>query len=177
MTNSENGDGAEMALRWWKALNPENGVQSGAQRAALARLRRSNDTIDILREREGLRLVASFPPDRRERAALLAGVLAFVREDDRERIARAVGRTELDDDSSAKMSESRFRRLLQADEDDFMDSMRRIVRLTKGRCNVYDMSRSILYWGDSVRKRWIFDYYNVPPDAVFDSPSSTRREM
>ena len=42
-----------------------------------------------------------------------------------------------------------------------MEAMRRLVRLTKGKINVHDLSYAILYWGDRVKKRWIFDYYGV----------------
>ena len=59
------------------------------------------------------------------------------------------------------MSEGRFRRLLQTDGDELMDAMRRLVHLTKRKANVYDLSFSVLRWGDIVKKRWIFEYYNV----------------
>ena len=109
---------------------------------------------------EALRLIARLSRDP-ERVAILAGVLAFVREMDDQRVAQTVGRTSLDDDKSALLSESRFRRLLQVPAGDLMDPMRRVVRMAKGTLNVRDLSGSILYWGDYVKKRWIFDYYAV----------------
>ncbi len=42
-----------------------------------------------------------------------------------------------------------------------MGAMRRLVRLTKGKVNVKDLSFAVLRWGDGVKKRWIFDYYGV----------------
>ena len=72
-----------------------------------------------------------------------------------------MGRRSLDDDRSAHLSEARFRRLLQTDARDLMEQMRRVVRLNKGKANVENLAAAILYWGDRVRKEWIFQYYAV----------------
>ena len=40
-----------------------------------------------------------------------------------------------------------------------MDAMRRLARMSQGKLNVRDLANAILYWGDNVKKRWIFDYY------------------
>ena len=110
-----------------------------------------------------MRLIQRLPHyDNKDRVAALAGILAWVRNDDDRPVARAVGRRSLDD-VEAVMSEGRFRRLLQIDErsDGLMDAMRRLVRLADRTVNVRDLSGSVLYWGDRVRKRWIFNYYGV----------------
>lgn len=159
MTNSDQQDSAGIAYRWWRELNPENGNQSGHQRAALARIRRAASPLEVMLEPEALRLVARLPQNPK-RVAALAGILAFVREAEENCIVRSVGRKSLDDDK-AVLSEVRFRRLLQAQEDELMDAMRRLVRLNHRRANIYDLSKAILYWGDKIRHRWIFDYYGV----------------
>ena len=151
---------ASIAYEWWRKLNPLEAQQSGAQRAALARMRRAATLIEVMQEPEAMRLIARLPRNP-ERAAALAGVLAFVRETDKRRVARAVGRASFDDDQSALMSEGRFRRLLQVPQNELMEAMRRLVRMTKGTTNVRDLSAAILYWGDRVKKDWIFDYYGV----------------
>ena len=160
MTDSAQRSGASIAYEWWRDLNPKDARQSGPQRAALARLRRAATPIDVMQEPEALRLIARLPrnPDR---IAMLAGILAFVRESDDQRVARAVGRKTLDDEQSALLSEGRFRRLLQVHDSELMEPMRRLVRMTKGKLNVHDLSSAVLYWGDGVKKRWIFDYYGV----------------
>ena len=159
MSRSREGSAASAAFRWWRELNPPDGVRSGRQRAALARLRRAAKPVEIMLEPEALKLIARLPRDR-DRVATLIGVLAHVRETDQRTVARAVGRDALDDDK-AVLSEGRFRRLLQARQDELLEPMRRLVRLAGGKVNVEDLSGSILYWGDRVRKRWIFDYYGV----------------
>ena len=97
MTDSAQRSGALIAYEWWRTLNPKDARQSGPQRAALARLRRAATPIDVMQEPEALRLIARLPrnPDR---IAILAGILAFVRESDDRRVARAVGRLSLDDE-------------------------------------------------------------------------------
>ena len=108
MTDPVRQSGASIAYEWWRVLNPPEGApRSGPRRAALARMRRAATPIEVMQEPEALRLIARLPrnPDR---VAILAGILAHVRESDDRRIARAVGRTTLDDDQSALLSESRF---------------------------------------------------------------------
>ena len=147
-----------IAYDWWSELNS---TKYGKRRAALARMRRASTPIEVIQEPEALRLIARLPRDP-ERVAALAGILAFVRTDEEMPVARAVGRSSLDEDyPPALMSEGRFRRLLQTPPGNLMQSMRRLVRMTKGRANVRDLSYSVLYWSDNVKKDWIYKYYNV----------------
>ena len=171
MTESAKRGGASIAYEWWRSLSPKDVLQSSHQRAALARMRRAATPIEVMHEPEALRLIARMPrnPDR---VAALAGVLAFVRESDDRRVARAIGRTTMDDEWSALLSEGRFRRLLQVEDDDIMEPMRRLVRMAKGKVNVRDLSSAILYWGDAVKKRWIFDYYGVADSMRSDHDAS-----
>lgn len=174
MSRSREGSAASAAFRWWRELNPPDGVRSGRQRAALARLRRAAKPVEIMLEPEALKLIARFPrdPDREDQVAVLIGVLAHVRETDQRTVARAVGRDALDDDK-AVLSEGRFRRLLQARRDELLEPMRRLVRLAGGKVNVENLSDSILYWGDRVRKRWIFDYYGVAESIRSETEAPT----
>lgn len=179
MTDSARPSRADsIAYDWWRGLNPQDAQRSGHQRAALARLRRASNAIEVMQEPEALRLIARLPRNP-ERVAILAGVLAFVRETDDRRVAQAVGRATLDDDKSALLAESRFRRLLQTPADDLLAPMRRLVRMSKGTLNVRDLAKSILYWGDHVKKRWIFDYYAVgmaTADRASGAAASERAE-
>ena len=180
MTDTKRRNGADVVVEWWRDLvseEPGRRETRGSRRAALARLRRAATPIDVMQEPEALRLIRrlSWDPDR---AAILAGVLAFVREPDERPIARAVGRESFDEKDKALMSEARFRRLLQTPGNELMDPLRRLIRLTKGKANVRDLSSSVLYWGDRVKKRWIFDYYGVsdslrPPGNVSSATSGS----
>ena len=172
MTKSEKPSGTSIAYEWWRRLNPSDGAQAGPHRAALARMRRAATPIEVMQEPEALRLIARLPrnPDR---VATLAGVLAHVRESDDRRVARAIGRTAIDEEQSALLSEGRFRRLLQTNDDELMEPMRRLVRMAKGTLNVRDLSAAILYWGDDVKRRWMFDYYNVYDSIRSERDAST----
>ena len=165
MTDSNRHQGATVARDWWQRLIRRDGPHLGQRRAALARIRRAATPIEVMQEPEALRLIERLPhnPDR---VAQLAGVLAFVRESDERSVPRAIGRASLDDGESALMSEGRFRRLLQTQDDELMEAMRRLVRMARGKLKVHDLSSAILDWGDGyrgdrVKRRWIFDYYNV----------------
>ena len=165
MTDSNRHQGATVARDWWQRLNRRDGPHLGQRRAALARIRRAATPIEVMQEPEALRLIERLPrnPDR---VAQLAGVLAFVRESEERSVPRAIGRASLDDGDEALVSEGRFRRLLQTQDNELMDAMRRLVRMAKGKLNVHDLSSAILDWGDGyrgdrVKRRWIFDYYNV----------------
>ena len=177
MTQSTDHQGAAAAHEWWERLTSREGPHLGQRRAALARIRRAATPIEVMLEPEALRLIQRLPR-RPDRAAVLAGVLACVRETDERRVARAIGRSSLDDDESALMSEGRFRRLLQTQDSELMDAMRRLVRMAKGRLNVHDLSAAILDWGDGyrgdrVKRRWIFDYYQVIGTIPAEEPATT----
>ena len=165
MTDSNRHRGATVTCDWWQRLTRRDGPHLGQRRAALARIRRAATPIEVMQEPEALRLIERLPrnPDR---VAQLAGVLAFVRESEERSVPRAIGRASVDDGDGALVSEGRFRRLLQTQDGELMDAMRRLVRMTKGKLNVHDLSSAILDWGDGhrgdrVKRRWIFDYYNV----------------
>ena len=160
---------AEIAHEWWRSLVLN---ESGAARGALARLRRAATPIEVMQEPEALRLIVALDRLRSpHRAAVLAGVLASVREGDEVTVARSVGRGQLDGGESALLSEARFRRLLQSTEDERMEHMRRLVRMLKGKANVPSLAVAILFWGERIKQRWIFEYYGAS-----DAPASRTPE-
>lgn len=58
-----------------------------------------------------------------------------------------------------RISELRFRRLLQYERGELYRALLRVIRALDGRVNACDLADSVYYWGDSVRKRWAFDYF------------------
>ena len=174
MSESGNAPSAtEIASDWWHSLVSSD---RGHDRASLARLRRAEQPLDALFEPAALRLVARLPRMRAERVAVLAAVLAHVTEPAELSLPRSVGRSTLEDDHSAAVSESRFRRLLQSDGDELLHPMRRLVRMAKGKANVADLARAILYWGDRVKRDWIFAYYGVATGGRTDEAARTATE-
>ena len=162
MSSGTDAKAGQVAVAWWRGLVPDDDGTKPAQgwkRAAVARLRRAGSPLDVMMEPHALRLIQNLPNFRADHVAVLAGTLAVVRKDTDASIVRAVGRRSLDDEESATLSESRFRRLLQTPTDDLLEPMRRLIRLAKDEANVRHLAESILYWGDRKKKQWIFEYY------------------
>lgn len=156
------------ARKWWRTMA---GWPSGnnADRGGLAKLRRCREPLNaLLLAPATFNLIERLPKSNKDRVAVLAVVLAHIRDDDSsKRIARAIGRKSLSDEESALLSEGRFRRLLQSEgNEELLTNMVRLVRHMKGKANVEDMAKTILDWGDTkwgnrTRRRWAFDYYAV----------------
>jgi len=65
-----------------------------------------------------------------------------------------------------KLSELRFRRLIQRDRAELYAAMVRVIRLLDNKANLYDLANSIYYWGDSVKRDWAFDYFPNTPEMT-----------
>ena len=161
MTDPVRQSGASIAYEWWRVLNPPEGApRSGPRRAALARMRRAATPIEVMQEPEALRLIARLPrnPDRSCHACRDPGPCPRVR-----RSARRPGSWAYDTRRRAVGAPLRkpFRRLLQTPDTALMEPMRRLARMTSGKLNVHDLASAVLYWGEGVKRRWIFDYYGV----------------
>lgn len=161
MNKNEQKKAELVAKDWWYERIRDDTARRSVRRAVRARLRRASTVIEVIQEPEALRLIERLAKWQWDRAATLAGILAYVENDDDMPVARAIGPGRSDSNQSPKMSEARFRRLLQSEERDLLDPMRRLVRLADGKINVLDLSSSVFYWNDSTRKRWIYNYYGV----------------
>jgi CRISPR type I-E-associated protein CasB/Cse2 len=180
MTRDEEQQLGEAAWRWWRRLKPDPSVKHKGDPGALARLRRGSlqeaalepATADLYRRINPLlrerRELEGF-----ERAALIAAVLAHVRESDRrERVARAAGEH---GDNAARLSPLRFRKILTArGASDCLIAFRRLVALLGSTVDVGDLAVSLAEWnmdgaGDRRRTRWAFDYYDAGAAAPDES--------
>jgi CRISPR system Cascade subunit CasB len=130
-------------------------------------LRRNADPLDLVFVAAFRRLqndLGAHDDRTLRRAAMMAHVLAHVREDDEIRFARALGSPR--GDEKAAMSETRFRRLLQARDDaDLTRRLVRAVKMLKGKANVVDLAWAIWFWNDRARQIWMFDYFAADPPA------------
>lgn len=151
-------------LSWWRVLHGADGARP--DRAALTELRRCTDPMDAFFVPAFHRLLRRYPRANHGRLAVAAIVLAHVKEHrDGSPVARRIGPTTVAADD-AVVSEARFRRLLRAQGDDeLLRAMVRLVKMLKGGVNAVDLANSILYWGDSVRIRWAFSYFNAEEAA------------
>ncbi len=171
---------ADAATQWWRGLQDqfENGQPNPrADRAARARLRRAS-LAEALTDPAFFALhTRLFPSDRRvdrlRASARVALVLAHVRDDDRQRpFGRTIGAPEFDKENEAPLKPLRFKRLLQArDDEDVVREFRRAVDLAGGKTNVRDLAHLLLDWaddkrGETARARLAFDYYAASEAAA-----------
>lgn len=168
----------DIALEWWERVTPvtrTNGRRSG-DAGAFARLRRADLNGAMMEEWtselfRSLRPVAKVHPKTLfERAALIAAVLAHVRDDDgAKRVAEAAGEKRNSD--QRVLHPLRLRRLFAArNPPDCLIAFRRLVALLGKKVNVADLAESLFDWpdemaGDRRRTRWAFDYYGAGSTA------------
>ncbi len=147
-------------FRWWKALEDN--------RADRSELRRCEDLLQVMqtpafqRIRRQLLEMGLRPRDsERDRLAAVIGLVACVSSTadpalhrDLPRLAEAFS-----DGDKPSVSPLRFRQLLDARTDDeLFTRLRRVLPLVKERVNLFELANDVFYWGDSVRRRWVYDY-------------------
>lgn len=169
---------AGAAFRWWNAMKPqphEHGTTPG-DRAALARLRRSGNPLELAVEpatAELFRKLAFDGTSPSERsidrdiatAAVLAGVLAHIRKPVGGSLARAMGGKRGD---RAVVSAIRMKRFMAAREpEDVLRQYQRILAMLGDTADVRDVAENVLAWldpspaGDRARTRFAFAYHGT----------------
>jgi CRISPR system Cascade subunit CasB len=141
-------------FQWWAGLQPSQ----ADNRATLAKLRHAGTVSQLCLLPETMAFCRKLDAKRGdlENLALLAGVLAMVREHRSETFAAQLGTPR----EQPKLSPLRFQRLIEAQtRDDQLVAFRRAV-LQNGRAgNIHDLASSLLDWDDARRQRWVYDYY------------------
>jgi CRISPR system Cascade subunit CasB len=150
----------DVAARWWRERVANR--DSGAARGLAARLRRG-DALAVLAEPavQALARDLGLGPAQAGVLVRLVQVLAELREDDPQGLARRLGGAE------PAMSPLRFQRLLRAEGEEAATALRRAVIMADRRCNVAQLAGDLLVWdhpdwGEAARRRWIFDYFAAP---------------
>jgi CRISPR system Cascade subunit CasB len=153
----ERNPGAEI-MRWWGANLGDR--QSGRARALSARLRRARGA-DVLTEPEVHDLARLLNLRDGVRLAYLVQLLAEVKEHSPQPLARRLGGSE------PTLSTMRFQRLMRAEGEELIETLRRAITMVDGRCNVAALGLDVLHWGEAVRTRWCFHYFGA--DASNDT--------
>jgi len=181
------------AREWWRKIYD----QRTGDPAARARLRRCRNTNDVLTIPAGVllaRMMGDMPREsdrvgaRFSRALDLARVLAHVSEDAAAHPMREVGwpifpggRREGDLERGPKLSESRFRRLLQSETgEDLVAQFTRLIALMGGHANVAALSDAFRWWDHPdgrTKQRWAFEYFHAAAAArsASDSPEGSEK--
>jgi CRISPR type I-E-associated protein CasB/Cse2 len=167
----------DMAREWWRKICDPRSGDPGAR----AQLRRCRATNDVLSIRAGVllpKMTGDMPRDsdrfgpRFGRALDLARVLAHVTEDSGLHPMRELGwpvfpgsRREGDVERGPKLSESRFRRLLQTEDgEDLVVQFTRLIALMGGHANVAAVSEAFRWWDHPegrTKQHWAFQYFNA----------------
>lgn len=147
-------DKGMIAFRWWK---DELRAESGEARALNARLRRAGTAAEILSEEAVFRLSRALSLTDPERLALIARVLAAVKEHDKRPLARRFGQGE-----PPALSPLRFQRLIRTrDPGELARALRRALPLVAASCDVIQLSRDLYWWNERVRIAWCFQYFGA----------------
>lgn len=174
---------SQLIWNWWKALQPGDDGRFRGDRATLARLRRVSSIMEAAAEPATAELFRKLGFEQRfaqrelPRAALIAAVLAHIRDDNKETLARAIGTPRGGDGTTALITPLRLKRLIAAREgDELLIAFRRAIAIVGHTANVKDVARQLLLWtddrtADSARTRFTFDYHNAG-DAAPDLKSA-----
>ncbi|MGH0036459.1 MAG: type I-E CRISPR-associated protein Cse2/CasB [Myxococcota bacterium] len=162
MTNQ--GTLVEACEEWWSGLTGRPG-----DRAALRRASSIDDALMVASTYRLGDMTRPFGLVSSRRVGLLAALLAQIREFDRGvgSLAESLGRSAGD---RAQFSETRFRRLLKAsDDDDLLRQLRRAIRILDDRVDLASLVEGVRFWSfdpdkrASLRSRWAYDYYSKAP--------------
>jgi CRISPR system Cascade subunit CasB len=140
-------------LAWWRSLENNRGDR--------AELRRCADLLQVMQTEAfhaaRRRLIAvglSEDASRSPRLAAIVALAAHVKAVSEESLPTAFSSGD-----KPPVSALRFRQILEAvDDDELFSRLRRVLPLIDGRVNLAALASDVWFWGDSVRKRWVYDY-------------------
>jgi CRISPR system Cascade subunit CasB len=161
---------------WWKELQSDPGARG--------KLRRCRTPIEALALPTTLDLMVRLgwkAPEQdqsdwfAERIAAAAMVLAHVREDSTQPVARSLGRQRGRD--QPVLSSSRWERLCRAEgHENIATEFTRIVQMIGGTANVVDLVSAIRWWDHNANHRtkqqWIYAYHGVDMPMQNNSASA-----
>jgi len=149
---------------WWRNLDSDRGA-----RAELRRARSPEDaalipaTIDLVTRLRATPV--SDHPGWLARIPVIAGLAAHLDHNaakevlvppDREALPKRMASLKGD---RPRVSELRFRRLLQCSRDDLYRPMIRVLAQLDNRAGLFDLADAIFWWGPQIHKAWAFAYF------------------
>lgn len=172
----------KVSFSWW-ASNIQ--ADSGVAKKTRAQLRRASCPSDVLAieathqlhaQLQQLKLNADHNSDHYPlRLALMASVIAGIDEHARTPIPLGLGQSSGD---KRALSELRFQRLLSASDDwELANRLRRCLPVLKRKANISITGIDLFYWGEKVRNRWCFQYFNSKlPDNLITESNAEHKE-
>ena len=177
-------------LKWRRALHSE----TGAARAASARLRRAASVLDALMLEETLALIKAVrhaeprapSGDFEQRLVVLAMTLAHIETDAKTPLARALGQSAVGrspaGDERPRLSPARFGALVRSararDWAGFARALRRALAiLGDAPIDVAGLIRDVLFLNDATLRRWTYDYWQTRAPSDDETSQSASNEM
>ena len=177
-------------LKWRRTLQSE----TGAARAASARLRRASSVLDALMLEETLVLIKAVrhaeprapSGDFEQRLVVLAMTLAHIETDAKTPLARALGQTATGrsptGDERPRLSPARFGALVRSararDWAGFARALRRALAiLGAAPIDVASLIRDVLFLNDATLRRWTYDYWQTRAPGDDEPSQSASNEM
>lgn len=140
-------------LSWWRGLEQNRGDR--------AELRRCADLLQVMQtgafhiaRRRLMDAGLSDDDSRRPRLAAIIALAAHVKGSSDQSLPETFSSGE-----TPSVSPLRFRQILEATGDDeLFTRLRRVLPLVDSAVNLHALAADVWHWGDSVRKRWVYDY-------------------
>ncbi|KKN90407.1 hypothetical protein LCGC14_0227760 [marine sediment metagenome] len=158
----------KIAMSWWSSMLA---ADTGAASALRANIRRANQPSEVLSERAVFDLALRLELRNPLQIYRLVKVLARIKEHDGRPLLRILG------GKDPKLSQKRFNRLLTMEFGDIENGVGNAIDLAAGHCNVAQIARDVLFWSETVRCRWCFDYHNSEAPAVLQSKSEEEQTV
>jgi CRISPR system Cascade subunit CasB len=173
MANSESGFSRDngpgcILLEWWQppADGKPGGISNG-DRAALKRCATTTDVVFVPAYQTLFRRLAPLLGCDRdsyqaEKLARISGLLAHVRVDVPD--TKLPEQMAIPDGNKPTVSELRFQRLIrQEDNEQLYRDFIRVIQLLDRKLDVINLANSIWFWGDKLRRDWVYAYYDKAP--------------
>jgi CRISPR system Cascade subunit CasB len=97
-------------------------------------------------------------PRREDRLAAVAKLLAHVRENDEQSLAKAMSARD-EESGRPRVSEIRFLCLLESnDPETLFSGLQRVLPLMQHKANVMALANDLIFWGDRVKREWAYAY-------------------
>lgn len=145
--------------KWWQGLEDRRG-----DRAVLRRAKNVQEIALLPEFHRALQKVRPFFKKEKhweDQMAPVFGLLSHVRNHTDGKLALQMAQPS----ESPVVSELRFRRLIQKEQrTDLYPALIRILRILKGKTDLYDLARSVYYWGPNIKKQWAYDYFSKIKD-------------
>lgn len=165
--HQESGEAPEaVVLDWWRSTIASEKAAAGP-RAELRQAKTLEEVVFVPLFHDLRHRLATTRWHSIGRLALVAGVLAHVREHDSSKplAAQMAAPRAGSAAGGPRVAPSRFRRLLRLRESEedlehLFQLGRRALALLDRRANVMDLAKSLYWWNANTRKRWAIGYYD-----------------